>query len=197
MIKLVNIASKIASFAPINIIAGFCSLIKISGANGVGKTSLIKIICGLSDNYSGKVFINNYDLKYNKEEFKRNTQILFAQNGLYEDLTVKQNLQIWSKRWSGIDLTNAGVAVFSLEKYNNSIINTLSSGFKRKIALSRLIVCPANIWIIDEIDSYLDSESLGLLKNIIIQRVKNNGIIFYTSHSDYLDDIKNHEIYLQ
>ena len=196
MIVLQNIVSTIAHFKPINVNISMDSIVKIEGDNGTGKTSLIKILCGLSNNYTGLIKINGYDLKYNIEEFKSNIQAIFSQNGLYEDLNVEQNISLWSKRWSGIDLTEAGIKIFGLEKYRHTKINKLSSGFKRKVALAKLITCPCKIWIIDEADSYLDSESLATLKDLILQRISNSGIVFFTAHSNYLDDIKNNIISL-
>ena len=196
MIKMIDLASSIANFSKINTEIKLSSLVKISGDNGSGKTSLIKILAGLSTYYTGQILINDYNLRCNIEEFKKNLQVVFAQNGLYEDLTVEENIKLFSRRWSGADLTNAGISVFGLEKYRFTKVKKLSSGFQRKVLLAKLIACPSNIWIIDEIDSYLDSSSLALLKDVVIQRVKNYGIVFYTAHSDYLSDINNQEILL-
>ncbi len=194
MIALQNVVSTIANFKPINEFIKMNSVVKICGDNGSGKTSFIKILAGLSVNYTGDILINDYNLKYNIEEFKSNIQVIFSKNSLYQDLTVKQNIALWSKRWSGIDLSDAAIEIFALSKYKNVKVDKLSSGFQRRVALAKLLSCPCKIWIIDEADSYLDSESLGMLKDLIVQRIRNEGIIFYTAHSNYLDDIMTNKI---
>lgn len=188
MISIENLRFDFLQSNPINLDISLQSIVKISGSNGAGKTSLLRVLSCISDEYSGTVKINNYNLRHNKDEFKNYIRSIFASDGLYNGLSVRQNISLWSARYSNIDLTKAAMSVFKLENYAHDKIDHLSRGLQRRVCLAGLITAVREIWIIDELDTYLDIETKEIMKEVMINR-KENGIIIYTAHSDYFDSI--------
>ena len=213
MVKLQNIKSTIATFPNVSIIAKPSDIIKICGDNGSGKTTLLKIISGLTPNYTGEVVIlsshnynktnqinrANHNIHGDDEKSIRNSKIVavFAQNALQDDLTVEENINIMSQLESGINLSPAAIEFFGLHQFCNTKICHASSGTARKTALSRLLVCLGDIWIIDEAESCLDENSRIILKGLIETKASQGGIVFFTSQTDYMSDIASQTINLK
>jgi len=196
-IILQNITSTIAQFKPINFKIEYGTIVRICGPNGIGKTTLLKILTGLSNNYSGNITLNDQKISDIEMNFDLDlkVQAIFS-DALYERMSLKRNIQIFSKRWSGCDLSDAAMKFFKIEQYWNKLVAELSCGTRRKIALSRLIACPAKIWIIDEADIYLDNESLDILSGLLKNHTNYGGMIIFTSHSDKLDNILDQKVLL-
>jgi heme exporter protein A len=197
MILASKISTTFTKFAPLNFTVELGNIVKICGGNGIGKTTLITILCGINNIYSGDIYINGYNLRYNQQQFRQNLQVIFAENGLNDALTVKEHLHFFSLMHSGGDLSNAAIKFLELEEYINVSIGKLSSGIKRKVALSRLLICPKKIWIIDEADAYLDDNSCTILAQLIAKRVEHgDGAVFFTAHSDKFNKLVTQHVAL-
>lgn len=164
---------------------GFClqagSLLLLKGANGSGKTSLIKMLAGLIAADSGNIFWDEKSTKDNID-FKRELMLIGHKSGVKIDATVYENLEFWAKLYGTEMLIPAAMSFYDLTKFSDVPASQLSAGWQRRIALARLIVSPCKLWLLDEPTNFLDEEAVILTANLIESRVKQGGIVIVASH---------------
>ena len=160
-------------------------IIQLEGENGVGKTSLLNMISGLISPDKGFIKICKKDItelgKYKKKKFT----YIPDKNCLKENFTVNENLKSWMK------LSNLGtnyntyqkaLNTFSLNDIQGSLIKNLSQGQKKKVALTKLLFSESKLWLLDEPLNGIDTKTIMTLKRIMIQHLKQNGSILFSSH---------------
>ena len=164
---------------------GFClqpgALLLLKGANGSGKTSLIRVLSGLlpaetgSISWDGKPIANNAD-------FKRDLMLVGHKSAVKLDATVSENLAFWASLYNTQMLVGAALRFYDLEKFADTPARELSSGWQRRVALARLIVSPCRLWLLDEPTNFLDEEAVMLTASLIETRVTQGGIVVVASH---------------
>jgi heme exporter protein A len=162
------------------------NLVRIAGANGSGKTSLLRILCGLRLPDAGEVRWKGEPIRALREEFSREIVYLGHAPAVKDDLTAAENL-----RFAGViaGLPLSGNEVFSsLERLGvagDALVRTLSQGQKRRAALARLVVSEkAPLWLLDEPFTALDQAAAGLVEELIRGHVAGGGAVVYTTHQD-------------
>lgn len=157
----------------------------IKGANSSGKTSLIKAILGLI-NLSDGYFLYNKTKLSNQQHwnnFLSNIAYIGHNNGCIDNWTVIDNLLFWAKQKNTLELVLATIYHFGLTQYTNIEFFRLSAGIKRRVALSRLFIFNAKIWILDEPFTNLDNISCEKLIETLEIRRSQGGLILLTHHS--------------
>jgi heme exporter protein A len=162
-----------------------CCLI-LTGANGSGKTSLLKVIAGINKPNSGKILWNEQDIEEFRDEFNADMQYLGHKNFAKPELTVHENLKFFSGISKTEILIPSAVKYFGLEEVLDKKVGKLSAGWKQRILLAKLLCCPATIWLLDEPTNNLDKQGKELLFNLITVRVKEGGIVMVSSHDEML-----------
>jgi len=164
-------------------------VIKISGSNGSGKTSLLRIIAGLSSPESG--FIEYKQKKTSGRNHLEKFLYLGHQSALSPELTCIENLEYLNGLSSGVDTSNIQKALkeIGLNGYENDFSGSLSAGQKRKIVLSMLFITPAKVWLLDEPFTALDSNGIQVIENQIENHCNNGGLCILTTHQK--SNIKN------
>ena len=161
----------------------------ILGPNGSGKTSLLRIIAGLSSFETGQIDYDSY--KLNSEKYKLDFLYLGHLASLSPELTCIENLK-YSSLLEGesieIDYSLALQHV-GLENYENDLVGTLSAGQKKRIALSLLFISQSKVWLLDEPFSALDSNAIRIIEKRIDEHCNNGGICIFTTHQEC--NIKN------
>jgi heme exporter protein A len=158
-------------------------ILKISGANGSGKTSLLKILAGLNSAESGKLSINNN--KVGSYDYQSDIFYLGHLPALSPELHCKENLdyltQLNTSSNQALDeaLTNVGLKNFEYEYAAN-----LSAGQKRRVVLSALFITQARVWLLDEPFTALDSDGINVIEAQITRHCNNNGICVLTTHQE-------------
>ena len=158
-------------------------ILKISGANGSGKTSLLKILAGLNSAESGKLSINNN--KVGSYDYQSDIFYLGHLPALSPELHCKENLdyltQLNTSSNQALDeaLTNVGLKNFEYEYAAN-----LSAGQKRRVALSALFITQSNVWLLDEPFTALDADGINVIEAQITRHCNNNGICVLTTHQE-------------
>ena len=159
-------------------------VLKVSGANGSGKTSLLRIIAGLSSFESGEIDYDSFNLK--SEHYKLDLLYLGHLASLSPELSCLENLKYSSllgKNSLKNDYSKALKQV-GLEKYENDLVGTLSAGQKKRIALSLLFITSSKVWLLDEPFSALDSKAIKIFENKIEDHCKQGGICILTTHQE-------------
>jgi len=159
----------------------------VLGENGSGKSSLLRILCGLMTPETGTISWSGEQVKSNTEGYRSKLLYVGHLNGLKDDLTAAENLQT-SARLSSYksDAENVSVALgaIGIGRCANLPVRVLSQGQKRRVALARLWLTESPLWILDEPFAALDSASIGVLQGRINQHVAKGGMAIITTHQD-------------
>ena len=161
------------------------------GANGAGKTTAMRMLCGLSLPTSGKATVAGFDVYKENEKIKKNIGYMSQKFSLYEDLTVKENMRfyggIYGKSEAFIkDKTAFVLDHLHLEKEANKLVKALPLGWKQKLAFSVAIFHEPVIVFLDEPTGGVDPVTRREFWNMIYQAADNGITIFVTTH--YMDE---------
>jgi len=160
-------------------------IIHLKGQNGIGKTTLIKILVSILLPTTGDIYWNGKNIKKNLNEFFCNLTYIMDIQTSRNELTVKENVQFWIKLFSSNLQSKQLERVFdllSLDKYKNTQVNFLSKGEIRKLELFRLIIEQKKLWILDEPYIGLDEPTNELINETFRSHINSNGMIFFSSH---------------
>ena len=159
-------------------------LLRVAGANGSGKTSLLRILCGLARPSAGEVRWNGQPVGALKEDYARELVYIGHAPAVKDDLTPRENLEI-SCRLAG-QATSGEALAAALERLGvpELPVRKLSQGQRRRAALARLLVSEAPLWLLDEPFSALDTEGISNLNALIGKHVSRGGLIAFTTHQD-------------
>jgi heme exporter protein A len=157
----------------------------LEGNNGVGKTSLLRLVCGLSALEEGEITWNNQAVSKDPQTFRANLAYLGHQLSLKDDLSPLENLQtdaaIVGRQLTASDAKQA-LAQMGLRGRENLPVRVLSQGQKRRTALARLLVSSAKLWILDEPFVALDTMAQNALSEVINAHLAKQGMVLLTSH---------------
>jgi len=157
----------------------------LQGDNGVGKTSLLRLACGLSALEQGDIRWQGLSVAKNADEFRANLAYLGHQLALKEDLSPLENLMT-DAAIAGRPLTmaqaKAALVQLGLKGREHLPVRVLSQGQKRRTALTRLWVSTAKLWILDEPFVALDTAAQNVLSDVINAHLRKQGMVLFTSH---------------
>ncbi len=157
----------------------------VAGANGVGKTSLLRMVCGLAPIDSGEILWNGSAIHTQREAFHQDLCYLGHLNALQESMTVDENLA-FRAALGGLapdaKQTQEVLTRFGLRGRGRQLVRHLSQGQKRRVALSRLALSPAKLWVLDEPYVAMDEAGIKLLADLIADHLSDGGMSVLTSH---------------
>lgn len=171
-------------FAGLNLSLRPGNLIQIEGPNGSGKTSLLRILCGLTSPTQGEVRWCGRDIRATRPEYMAAVAYLGHSPGLKGDLTPRENLAIAR----GFAAANAAVSVdealerLEMSDFDDQPVRTLSAGQKRRVALARLLAIETTVWILDEPYTALDRNGVRLVEKMIAEHLLRGGMAVLTTH---------------
>ena len=164
-------------------------VLKVSGPNGSGKTSLMKILAGLSSFETGSIDYD--DTKINSERYNLDFLYLGHLAALSPELSCLENLKYTMRLGNAsldLDFSNALKKV-GLKKFENELVGKLSAGQKKRIALSLLFITQSKVWLLDEPFSALDSKAIKIIETRVEDHCNSGGICILTTHQEC--NIKN------
>jgi len=162
--------------------------LRVRGENGSGKTSLLRIVAGLSPPESGRVSWNDSDIHALGEDYLRDLLFLGHSNGLKDDLSPVENLR-YALALAGVvanepDLRES-LAEQGLDAIADLPVNLLSQGQKRRVALTRLSFSAEKpLWILDEPFTALDAAAVERLARTITKQSHRGGMVMFTTHQE-------------
>jgi len=164
-------------------------VLKISGPNGSGKTSLMKILSGLHSFETGSIEYDN--IKINSEKYNLDFLYLGHLAALSPELSCLENLKYTAHLGNNNlnpDFSDALTKV-GLEKFENELVGKLSAGQKKRIVLSLLFITQSKVWLLDEPFSALDSQAIKIIESRIEEHCNSGGLCILTTHQEC--NIKN------
>ena len=158
------------------------------GPNGAGKTTLLRLCAGLVRPEAGSVEVLGHDLVHERRSVRRRVALLGHAMGLYDDLTVVQNVHFWA-RAAGLSAEEAtdrvGVAMVRLgvaERLFGQPVHTLSAGQRRRASLAALVVRRPELWLLDEPHAGLDQAGRDVVDVLIGDAVASGATVLVSSH---------------
>lgn len=194
VIKTELLTKKFNDFVAVNAISFEVSAGEIFGflgANGAGKTTAMRMLCGLSIPTSGKATIAGFDIYREPEKIKRSIGYMSQKFSLYEDLTVIENITFFAGIYG---LTNKEIKTKSdlligqlgLEKERKKLVSTLPLGWKQKLAFSIAVIHDPKIVFLDEPTSGVDPVTRRQFWDLIYAASERGITVFVTTH--YMDE---------
>ncbi|MCB1935007.1 MAG: cytochrome c biogenesis heme-transporting ATPase CcmA [Nitrosomonas sp.] len=174
-------------FKDVNFTLEAGTLMQVHGPNGSGKTSLLRILCGLSNPALGEITWNGTGIRTLGYEYLSNLTYIGHLSGTKDDLTVLENIRI-SSALAGMQITEAqarkALAYMGLKGRELLPAKVLSQGQRRRVALARLLVCKTKLWILDEPLAALDVMAVKLIQRLLERHLADEGMVIMTTHQD-------------
>ena len=175
-------------FSGLSFRLGRGQLLRVAGANGSGKTSLLRIVCGLIAPSAGELRWQGRSIRAEREEYSRNLVFIGHLNALKDDLTALENLQVAAAlggKPADAERMLAGLDRFGVAHCAELPAKVLSQGQRRRVALARLALAPAApLWILDEPFSALDVGAVVELERLIGSHLASDGMVILTTHQE-------------
>jgi len=161
------------------------------GANGAGKTTAIKMLCGLLKPTEGEATVAGFSIRTDTAMIKKNIGYMSQKFSLYEDLTVKENIEFYGgiyglSREEIANKTNLLISELNLENMQNSLTKALPLGWKQRLALSASLLHDPPIIFLDEPTGGVDPISRRNFWRIIYEIANRGKTVFVTTH--YMDE---------
>ncbi len=156
----------------------------IQGSNGAGKTSLLRIITGLSQPAEGTVLWNGSNIDNIAEEFQEQLLYIGHLAAVKRELTVRENLSLLKRFWpadGSMSVPELAEQV-GLRKRLSVHCSRLSAGQQRRVSLARLFISTQKLWVLDEPLTALDVDFISVVENCLQQHLISGGMAILTTH---------------
>jgi heme exporter protein A len=164
------------------------TLLRVTGSNGSGKTSLLRALCGLVMPSAGEILWQNGNIRTLGEEYWKHLIHIGHQNALKDELSARENLAALcalSGIRAGIHEQGEALARFGLAGREHLPAKVLSQGQRRRTTLARLALSAAlPLWILDEPFAALDAAAVSHLQSIITTHLASGGMVVLTTHQE-------------
>jgi len=155
----------------------------LEGKNGSGKTSLLRIVCGFREQDAGELLWCNSAIK--DSEFFAEMAYVGHLDGVKKELTVQENLKMsLALNQAGKYTIGQALDKIHLAGYDDSLVQSLSAGQKRRLSLARLLITKKSLWVLDEPFTSIDKQGIKLIESLMHEHISNGGMIILTSHHD-------------
>ncbi len=160
-------------------------IVALVGLNGIGKTTLIRTLCGLCQPDSGQIYIDGVEFSQETPSLRTKIGVVLHSTMLYPNLTCRENLDFYASLY-GLKMRKTRVsellARFNLEARANEKVRTLSRGLQQRLSIARALVHYPRYLFMDEVFSGLDQHSLTDLNKIVKDLAANGNAVLFSTH---------------
>ena len=163
----------------------------VVGPSGAGKTSLLRILCGLTMPAEGEIRWQGDAIRQLGDEYHREILYLGHLNGVKDDLSALENLHfssVMSDSESSAEMLEEALRCVGLTDFEWLPAKVLSQGQRRRVALARLVVSKARVWLLDEPFTALDRAAIDTIRSLMEAHLKNDGMVILTTHQEVAID---------
>ena len=168
----------------VNLTVEVGEIVHLKGANGAGKTSLLRALCGLLPVTQGSISVLGYDLKMDRRSVRSKVGLLGHQSFCYEDLDATENLIFWlnAEGDPGERIAEAFLRVGLSDRLLVTPLSKLSTGQRRRVALALLYARKQRLWLLDEPHAGLDASGREIVDSLILDASRAGSTVVFASH---------------
>jgi heme exporter protein A len=170
-------------FGPLDFRLDAGEALLVRGGNGAGKTTLLRVLAGLLEADAGDVELAG--VRVDRDHLARGSAYLGHLPGHKADLTAAENLAFSQALHGGGGDPGAALAAVGLAGYEDTVARRLSAGQNKRLALARLRLQPAPLWLLDEPYANLDLDGIALVDRLVQQHLADGGAVLLTTHGAY------------
>jgi heme exporter protein A len=174
-------------FSGLNFSLGPGSSLQLTGANGSGKTSLLRILCGLAPPAKGEIRWRGANIRSLGEEYFTSLTYIGHRPGVKDELTAIENLRV-SAGLAGTEVSQQDalnvLGKMGLAGREHLPARLLSEGQRRRLGLARLGVCNTALWVLDEVLTSLDKAAVTLVSSLFEEHLDKGGMIVVATHQE-------------
>lgn len=159
-------------------------IVLLAGPNGAGKTTILRLCAGLASVTSGTAMVLGFDLTVDRRVVRRHVGLLGHANGLYDDLTVSDNVHFWGRAAGASDaeITAAMTRLGVDGRLATLPAGRLSAGQRRRTALAAMVARRPRLWLLDEPHAGLDAAGRDELDALVRDAASAGATVLFSSH---------------
>lgn len=180
----VALIGRFPALAGVDLEVGEGEVVLVQGPNGAGKSTLLRLCAGLLRLESGEGVVLDHDLATERPAIRRSVGLLGHDTALYDDLTVRENLDFWA-RASRVERDAVGPALDRLgvaARLHDVAVGLLSAGQRRRVALAAVVVRRPRLWLLDEPHAGLDPSGRDLVDGLVADAAAAGATVLLSSH---------------
>ncbi|HVX19555.1 MAG TPA: heme ABC exporter ATP-binding protein CcmA [Acidimicrobiales bacterium] len=182
--QAVSLLGRFPALAGVDLDVAHGEIVLVQGANGAGKTTLLRSCAGLLPIVSGEASVLGHDLRVDRRGVRHRVGMLGHATGLYDDLTVADNVRFWARAVRARDV-DAGAAMERLGlsgRLAGVLVGRLSAGQRRRTALACLVARRPELWLLDEPHAGLDAAGRDTIDEIVRAAAAAGATVLVASH---------------
>lgn len=180
----VALIGRFPALAGVDLEVGEGEVVLLQGPNGAGKSTLLRLCAGLLRLEAGQGTVLGHDLDTDRTVVRRSVGLLGHDTALYDDLTVRENLDFWAKA-SRVDPSAVAPAMGRLgvpDRLHDVAVGLLSAGQRRRVALAAIVVRRPRLWLLDEPHAGLDPSGRDLVDRLVAEAAAAGATVLLSSH---------------
>ena len=181
----VSLLGRFPALAGVDLDVGAGEVVLVQGPNGAGKTTLLRACAGLVPIVDGEALVLGHDLRKDRRSVRRHVGLMGHATGLYDDLTVADNLGFIAKatRHAAAPSVEDALGRLGLAgRLKDVQVSRLSAGQRRRVAVAALLLRPAALWLLDEPHAGLDAEGRARFDELVGEAARAGTTVLMASH---------------